>query len=450
MPLTPTRYAARWLLPVSAPPIEHGALLVDGYGRIAAVGPDASVPTPEGVRQIDFPGCALVPGLVNVHAHPELTGMRGLLEDRPFEEWIPALRHVKLHAPLESDDLLEAARMACTEALAAGITTLGATEDSAAGFQALLDAGMRGVAYREVFGPAPEQAPTAIAELRARVEVMRQSETELVRVGISPHSPYTVSDALFRAAAALAREQQLPIAVHIAEAQVEQDLVVDGTGAFAAGLRRRGIATPSRARSPVALLEATGILELAPLLIHCVRVDDADIATIAAHRASVAHCPVANARLGHGVAPILQLRAAGVTTGIGTDSMASNNRMDVLEEARVAQILQRVTQHSPNALRGEDLLRMATLDGARALGIDRSVGSLEIGKDADLCVVQLSGPHCVPVHDPLAALFQSARGSDVVLTTVRGVALFRRPLQPAAPQEIEASAQRLRTALRAR
>jgi 5-methylthioadenosine/S-adenosylhomocysteine deaminase len=419
------RLTARWLAPVTAAPIAHAAVLIDERGRIAAVGPADRVPRPAGAAAIDLGEAIVLPGLVNVHAHPELTALRGLLEDLPFHHWILALMHVKRESQLREQDYDVGARWTCVEALRAGITTLGATEDSAAAFAALRDAGMRGIVYREVFGPAPEQADDAVAALRIQLTAMRAHETDLVRVGVSPHAPYSVSDRLFERVAALARAEAVPVAVHAAESEAEDALVRDGTGPFAEGLRRRGIATPPRAGSTIALLERTGVLGLAPLLIHAIRLHEGDVARIASAGARVAHCPVANARLGHGIAPISALLDAGVPVGIGTDSVAANNRIDLLEEARMAQVLQRARLGDGTLLPPARLLRMATLDGARVLGLDERIGSIEIGKDGDLCAVSLAGAHVRPVHDPLAALFMAARASDVVLAMVRGRILLR-------------------------
>jgi cytosine/adenosine deaminase-related metal-dependent hydrolase len=423
--IRPTRYTADWVLPVSAPPIAGGAVLVDEHGVIRAVRAASELPAGDDVATVDLGAAILLPGLVNVHTHPELAAMRGLLEDLPFHQWIPTLRRAKDGAALSDEDWIDCARWACTEALAAGVTTIGATEDSGASLDALLEFGMRGVVYREVFGPAPEQALPAIGRLRARVETMRRRETDLVCIGISPHAPYTVSDALLRLAAEYAGGEGLPVAVHAAEAEVEEQLVTAGAGPFAAGLRTRGIATPPRGRSTVELLHRTGVMGLRPLLIHCVRVDRDDIARIADSGAAVAHCPVANARLGHGIAPVVELMEAGVCVGLGTDSVASNNRVDMLEEARCAQLMQRARLGSAAALPPAVLLRLATLDGARALGLDHRIGSLEAGKDADLCAVRIAAPHVRPVHDPEAALLLAARGSDVALVSVRGTVLHR-------------------------
>lgn len=449
--LRPTRYRARWLLPVTTPPIPGGAVLVDAAGRIAALGSDTEVPEPAGAERVDLGDAALLPGLIDVHAHPELAAFRGLLEDLPFEAWIPALMRLKRAVRPSAEDYGVAARWTCVEALAAGITALGATEDSGAALDALLEAGMRGVVYREVFGPAPRQTEESMAGLRERVDAMRVRETDRVRVGVSPHAPYSVSDALFERVADYAIAESLPMAIHAAEAEVEERLIRDGEGAFADGLEARGIATPPRAETTIALLDRLGVLRARPLLIHAVRVDGDDIARIADSGSTVAHCPAANARLGHGIAPVQAMLAAGVTVGLGTDSVASNNRLDLLEEARLAQMLQRVRLRSAEVLPPERLLRLATLDGARALGIDDRVGSIEVGKDADLCAVSLAGVSAVPVHDPLAALFHGARGSDVVLTAVRGRVLYRAgrhlTLEPAEIlPRLDAVASRLRDA----
>ncbi len=184
------------------------------------------------------------------------------------------------------------------------------------------------------------------------------------------------------------------------------------------------------------------MLDTQPLVIHCVTVDDDDIRTLADHGAAVAHCPVANARLGHGTAPVTEMLDAGITVAVGTDSVASNNRLDLLEEARITQVVQRARLRSHDALPAGRLLRMITIDAARVLGLDARIGSLDVGKDADLCAVSLAGAHAQPVQDPAVALFHQARGADVVLTMVRGRILFGARRERAA--EVAALAARMR------
>lgn len=453
-PSRPTLYRAAWVLPVAGPPLREGAVLVDARGRIAAVGPAAALAPPEPAAVVELGEAVLLPGLVNVHAHPELAMFRGALEDLRFHDWILRLVGAK-RAALHEADYAAAARWTLVEALAAGITTLAATEMSAAAFDALREAGMRGIVYREVFGPDPAQAAASLAELRGAVEALRARETERVRLGVSPHAPYTVSDELFAAVAGYARAEALPLAIHAAESAVERALVTEGAGDFAPGLRARGIATPPRGRSTIELLDRLGVLAARPLLIHCVDLDADDVRRIADAGCAVAHCPIANAKLGHGVAPYPALRAAGVRLGLGTDGVGSNNRLDLLEEARFAALLHRAAQRSPDLLSAAELLRLCTLDGARALGLESRIGTLEPGKDADLCAVSLRGAHVRPVHDPYAALFHAARGADVVLAAVAGRVLYRDGTfltldAEAARRGTEDAAERVRAALGAR
>ena len=412
------RYRARWIVPVTSPPEADGVVAVNG-DRIVYAGPASDAPPGDEVHLGDV---ILVPGLINAHCHLELTAMRGFLEDLDFRRWILRLTSAR-QAVLDREALLDSARYGIEEGLRAGITTYADTSDSAVGLQAMRDAAVRGIVYQEVFGPDPAQCAKSIADLREKVAGLRYLETPLVRVGVSPHAPYTVSDDLFKATASLARELGLPVAVHIAESEIESRLVSTASGAFADGLRRRGISVERRAESPIALLDACGVLEAKPLLIHCVRVNAADVERIASSSSSVAHCPVSNAKLGHGVAPLLDLLEAGIPVGLGSDSMASNNRMDLLEEARVALLAQRAAGQLCDAPQAADMIELATIAGARALGIDAQVGSLEEGKQADLAAFAIDP--AVPIQDPVAALVFSISGARARFVTVAGKVLVR-------------------------
>lgn len=412
------RYRARWVVPVTSAPEANGVVAVES-DRIAYVGPAAGAPPGD---DVDLGDVILMPGLVNAHCHLELTAMRGFLEELDFRRWILRLTSAR-QAVLDRDALLDSARYGIEEGLRAGITTFADTSDSAVGLQAMREAAVRGIVYQEVFGPDPSQCAKAIADLREKVAGLRYLETPLVRVGVSPHAPYTVSDDLFKATANFARELRLPVAVHIAESDLESDLVVKGTGGFADGLRRRGIEVAPRAESPIALLDACGVLDTQPLLIHCIRVNGADVERIASSSSSVAHCPVSNAKLGHGVAPLLDLLTAGIPVGLGSDSMASNNRMDLLEEARVALLAQRAVARICDAPEAADMIELATIAGARAIGIDGQVGSLEEGKQADLAAFAVEP--AVPIQDPVAALVFSISGARARFVTVAGRVLVR-------------------------
>ena len=410
-------YHARWVLPITSPPIENGTVAVSG-GRITWVGNRDESPDGE---DHDLGDVLLLPGLINAHTHLELTAMRGFLEDLDFRRWILRLTSGK-RAVLDRDALLDSARYGGEEGIAAGITTYADTCDSGLALDAMLEYGVRGIVYQEVFGPDPVQRDDAMRDLRRKVAEMRARETPLVRVGVSPHAPYTVSDDLFRATARFAAEESLPVAVHIAESDVETRLVVDASGTFADGLRTRGIEVVPRAESPVRLLATLGVLDLRPLLIHCVRVDARDIADIAAARSPVAHCPASNAKLGHGIAPLAEFMAAGIDVALGSDSVASNNRMDILEEARLALLMQRGRLESPQTPSADEVLQLATICGAAALGLESEVGSLDVGKSADLAAFSIRGVG--PVQDPVAAAVFSLGGARATFVAVAGEPLL--------------------------
>ena len=415
-----TLYTADWVLPISSAPIRDGAVLVEA-GRIAFVGAASAVTvTPGAIRTVPLGNAALMPGLVNAHSHLELTLLRGFLEGLDFRDWLGALTTIRRDL-MSEDVLLDASRAGIREALRNGITCLADTTDSGAPLTAMREYGVRGVAYLEVFGPDPAQCDGAIAQLTARVLAARAYDTALVRVGVSPHAPYTVSRDLFAATAALSRREALPMAVHVAESPAEMRFVRDGAGPFADRLRARDIAVAAQAESPIALLEATGVLAAQPLLIHVIQADDRDMVRIADAGASIVHCPISNAKLGHGVAPLDRMLAHGIRTGLGTDSVASNDRMDLLGEARQATLFHSLRTGMPDALSAHDALTLATRGGAEALGLVTRVGTLEIGKDADLAAFPLDHDDAQPLFDPAVALVHALAGKvEATLVTVAG------------------------------
>ncbi|MFN2637518.1 MAG: amidohydrolase family protein [Gemmatimonadaceae bacterium] len=415
------RYHARWVLPITQPPIENGTV-VERNGAITYVGKRGSAPAGD---DYDLGEAILLPGLINTHTHLELTAMRGFLEELAFSDWIDKLRRTR-NEVLSDEMLLDSARFGIVEGLEAGITTYADTCSSGVVLTAMREMHVRGVMFQEVFGPDPAHAEKSMQELETRVETLRGATSDLVKLGVSPHAPYTVSDRLYEATAKFAKKKKLPMAMHIAESKAEDQFVTLGSGDFADRWTTRGIAVQRRGRSPIALLDERGALERGSLLIHCVRVDAADIEIMATRKCAVAHCPASNAKFGHGIAPILDFIAAGIPVGIGSDSVASNNRMDLLDEARLAVLIHRATVRKHDAFGAHDALTLATMGGARALGIESRVGSLEVGKDADLAAFNIDIPRTTPLGDPYSAAVFALAGRPAQLVTVRGKVLVEK------------------------
>ena len=419
-----TTYSARWVLPVSASPIEHGAVAVEGQ-RIVGVGDRAEVVARfPSFRLEDLGEAVILPGLINTHTHLELTAMRGYLENEEtdFFAWLRKLTLARLNI-LTPDDLSVSVLWGACEAVRAGITCVGDASDAAlTSMEALHEVGLRGVVYQESFGPDPKLVTENFEKLKSKVQELRGIESELVRAGVSPHAPYTVCGPQLEMIAEFAESQRLPLMMHAAESEAEDLLLREGCGPFAEGFAKREIKWNAPRVSTVQYLKQVGVLQVRPLLAHCIRVDDADIETLRDMGAKVAHCPKSNAKLGHRRAPFAKFLAAGFAVGLGSDSVASNNTCDMLEEARFATLLARSDDQRISA---KQALETATIGGARCFDLDAEIGQLKEGFQADLTAVALTGVHQIPNFDPVATLIFASSGRDVILTVIAGREVFR-------------------------
>ena len=431
-------YRAKRVIPISSKPIENGEIIVENSVIVEV----RQAKDDRDFKGRDFGESILMPGLVNVHTHLDYTIMRGLLEDLPFFTWI---RQLTLKKPLLTpEDWLASASWGAAEAVAGGVTTIGDCCDSGAAFYAAKLFGMRGIVYQEVFGiDESESVQSILLHLKAKVKALQaDSFGTSLKIGISPHAPYTVRPELFRALAEYANEQDLRVCIHASESPAEGELFFSGTGVIAEMFERRGIEWRSPGKSVAEYLDSFGILTPRTMLVHGVQVSASDRNLTRERGISWAHCPKSNAKLGAGVAPLGILAGKKFpetleTTddyiqkiGLGSDSVASNNTMDMFEEMRFSVLMQRAYRRNATSPGAKEVVEMATIGGARALGLENEIGTLESGKRADFCVVRTDDLHSFPSYDPYSALAYSARASDVRLTVINGEVRYDSDLSP--------------------
>lgn len=421
MPLpADTLIECSWVIPVEP----AGAVLEDHSvvvtaGRIEALLPRAEARSRYAAREtVELAQHALIPGLVNLHTHAAMTVMRGLADDQPLAVWLR--EHVwpveMAHASPEL--VYDGTLLACAEMIAGGVTCMNDMyffpEEAA---RAALASGMRaaiGLIAVEFPTPYAADADDCIAKGLALRD--RLCEEPRLSFCMAPHAPYTVSDATFVRLAAIAEELDLPIHLHLHETAEEIE-----TSLQTHGLR------------PLARLRALGLVSPRLIGVHAVHLHPSEIALLAQHGCSVAHCPSSNLKLASGFAPVAALLAAGVNVGIGTDGAASNNRLDCFQEMRTAALLAKGLSGRADALPAHQALACATLAGARALGLEDRIGSIRVGKVADLTAVSLSNLETQPCYDPLSHLVYAAGREHVTHVWVEGVLLLRNKSIPQLP-----------------
>ncbi len=360
---------------------------------------------------INAKGSLVLPGFINGHTHVPMTLFRGLHDDVTLNDWL-----YKYIFPAEARNVNEdfvrwGTRLAAAEQIRSGVTTFADMyyfEDAVA--EETKAAGMRGVLGETVIDfPVPDNKSTAEALAYTEKFLKRWQGDPLIRAAVAPHSIYTCSQKTLQDSAALARKYRSPILIHVGEMKKEWD----------DSLKQNGL-------SPVQYLDKLGILGPDVLAAHCIFVDAADQRILAQRQVGCVHNPSSNMMLASGVSPVPDMRAAGIAVGLGTDGPAgSTNDLDLMEEMDLAAKLAKITKVDPLALNAKAVVEMATIEGARALHMDKEIGSLEAGKKADLVLISLNEPNAVPMYDVYAQIAYALKGSDVQTVIIGGRVVMR-------------------------
>jgi 5-methylthioadenosine/S-adenosylhomocysteine deaminase len=394
--------------PGSGRVVPHGQTVVSG-ARLSEVNQPLNE-TKTGATVIDCSNCLIMPGLVNAHTHAAMSLLRGIGDDLPLSDWLRDYIFPAEARYADPEFVYLGASLAAMEMALSGVTTYadGYFHMKSAA-DAAKDVGLRAVIAQGILDVPTPDAPEPNS-WRKRVEAFLADcpEDPLITPALFCHSPYLCSPRTIKEAREITREQGLRFFCHVAETQTEVQEVS----------RRHG-------EGPVEHLHRLGALGPDFVAVHAVHLSDAEKRILAETDTRVVHCPVSNMKLASGAAPVWDLIKRGVVTALGTDSAASNNNLDMLEEMRVASLLAKLATGDPESLPATAAVRMATIDGAKALGLEESIGALEKGKLADLIVIDFDQPHLTPLYDPVSHLVYSARGSDVRDVIVNGRIIVR-------------------------
>ena len=444
---------ARYVLPVSTPHIENGAVLVRGdkvveigdFAHLRALHPDEPVK--------DFGLAALMPGFIDLHTHLEYTAMRGLVDDLPYSRWkLQLMQKEKLFGSQDWDD---SACLGALESLQSGITTVADITETGSSGLAAHSFGLRAVIFREVSTMEKSRVAEVMREASEDIASWREtSDPSRITIGIAPHAPYSCHPQLFQSVADYAMDGT-PVAIHLAGSVEEYQFVKYGSSMLATDVRdtydaHAPLWLPTGV-SPVRYVLQWGLFDVPNIMaVHCTQVDGEDIDVLAEKDVAVAHCPRCETKLGMGIAPIEKFLRAGIRVGLGTDSPAASNSMDVFEEMRIGLLVQRAVLGEDHFMSARQFVKMATLDAARVLGMDDRLGSLEPGKQADVIAVDISKSHMIPTHYPYSTLVHTANQENILATMVAGEFLYEnREWRGIDHQRIYARAEEMRVKLRA-
>lgn len=383
--------------------IKNGAVAVKGEKIIAAGEADGFVSW-KASKTIDAGGGIIMPGLINTHTHASMTIFRGLADDLPLMTWLND--HIfPAESTLNPEKVYAGALLACAEMILSGTTCfcdMYLFEDHVA--RAAKEAGMRAVVGEVLFDfPSPNYGSLENGFAYTEMLVEKYRNDPLINIAVEPHSPYLCAPGLLKKASLLAEKYNLLLVIHVSETKSEVSQIKE----------RYGL-------TPVGFLASLGVLSPNLLACHCVHLTEADIGLLKEYGVKVAHNPESNMKLASGIAPVPELLEEGICVGIGTDGCASNNNLDLFHEMSMAAKLGKVHTLDPAVMNAKSVLRMATIDGARALGISDITGSIEPGKKADIIILDTNKPHLTPMYNAASHIVYAARASDVTTSVING------------------------------
>jgi 5-methylthioadenosine/S-adenosylhomocysteine deaminase len=386
--------------------IENGAVAIRA-ARIVGVGTRAEIDARfQAAHRLDRPDAILAPGLIDTHTHAAMSLFRGIADDKKLQDWLTNYIFPAEAKNVTPDFVRWGTRLGCLEMLLGGTTTFTDMyyfEDVVA--EVAKEAGMRGVLGETIikFPVADNKTPADALQFTEKYLARFRSDP-LVVAAVAPHALYTNSDETLKAARALADKYNAPLLIHVSETKQENDDIL-----------------AARHMTPTKVLDSLGVLTGRTVAAHCVWVDEADLAILKARGVGIAHCPSSNMKLASGVAPVVRMLALDLPVGLGPDGPAgSNNDFNMFEEMDLAAKLQKVTTLNPEVLPASTALDMATIRGARALGMEKEIGSIETGKRADMIVVRLDRPNAAPMYDPISQMVYALKADDVRDVMVNG------------------------------
>jgi 5-methylthioadenosine/S-adenosylhomocysteine deaminase len=382
-----------------------GALAVDGDAIVALGGKEEIVRSYQGRETLDAPDSIIMPGLINAHTHAAMTCFRGIADDMELMDWLNKYIFPAEARNVNPELVYWGSLLACAEMIKSGTTTFSDMyifEEETA--QAAKQAGMRCLLGEVLFDfPSPNFKTPAEGLAYSEKLIRKWADDPLVNIMVEPHSLYTCSPDLLKAAKALADRYQVPLSTHFLENKTEAAQLKEKFGMRA-----------------TAFLKEMGMLDERFFTFHCVVMDDEDIRLFADHGCKVVHNPESNMKLASGVAPISAMLQQGIIVGLGTDGCASNNNLDMFQEMDTAAKLGKAALLDPTVMPARTVLRMATCNGAKVLGLERLVGTLEAGKKADICIIDMNKPHLTPLYEEYSHLVYTVGGADVDTVLING------------------------------